>query len=65
MSQNVSLLCFHVLIEKFGICQLIENTTYPQTKGIDRLSSILSFVALKLSNVRRYALMIYGVWIEV
>jgi hypothetical protein len=34
---------------------IIEESDYPRTKEIDRLSSILSFVGLKLSNVRRYS----------
>jgi hypothetical protein len=55
MSQNVSLFCFRLLIEKYGITKIIQNSDYPQTKSIDRLSSILSFLALKLSNVRRYS----------
>jgi len=54
-SQNVSLLCFRLLIEEYGITELINNSMYPETKTIDRLSSILSFQALKLSNVRRYS----------
>ena len=52
-TQNVSLLCFRVLIEEYKITELINNSSYPETKTINRLSSILSFVALKLSNVRR------------
>jgi len=55
MSQNVSLFCFRLLIEKFGIAKIIQNSDYPQTKSIDKLSSILSFLALKLSNIRRYS----------
>ncbi len=55
MSQNVSLFCFRLLIEKYGITKIIQNSDYPQTKSIDRLSSILSFAALKLSNIRRYS----------
>ncbi len=54
-TQNVSLLCFRVLIEEYKIIELISNSSYPETKTINRLSSILSFVALKLSNVRRYS----------
>ena len=54
-SQSVSLLCFRILIEEYGIAELINNSLFPETKTIDRLSSILSFIALKLSNVRRYS----------
>lgn len=55
VSQNVSLLFFRVLIEEYGIADLITTSPYPETKTINRLSSILSFVALKLSNTRRYS----------
>ncbi|MGH2624927.1 MAG: transposase, partial [Sphingobacterium sp.] len=34
---------------------IINNREYPETKTINRLSSILCFVALKLSNFRRYS----------
>jgi len=54
-SQNVALFCFRLLIEKYGITKIIQQSAYPQTKGIDKLSSILCFVALKLSNIRRYS----------
>lgn len=49
------LLCFLPYIQKYGIDKLIETSDYPQTNTINRLSSILSFVCLKLSNVRRYS----------
>ena len=55
VSQNVSLLFFRVLLEEYSITELIEDSLYPQTKTINRLSSILSFLALKLSNIRRYS----------
>ena len=32
----------------------MENSNYPQTQSLTRVSAILSFIALKLSNVRRY-----------
>lgn len=53
-STSAGLLCFLPYINKFGIDKLIEESHYPQTESINRLSSILSFLALKLSNVRRY-----------
>jgi len=37
------------------IDQVIEQSLYPQTKQISRLSAILSFLALKLSSVKRYS----------
>jgi hypothetical protein len=53
-STSAGLLCFLPYIHKYGIDKLIEESLYPQTESINRLSSILSFLALKLSNVRRY-----------
>jgi hypothetical protein len=54
-SGSAGLLCFLPYISKYGIDKLIEDSDYPQTNTINRLSSILSFVCLKLSNVRRYS----------
>ena len=54
-SQNVGLLMFLPLIEKYGISKVIEQSLFPETRTINRLSSIMSFIALKLSNVRRYS----------
>ncbi len=42
-------------LQQYGIDKLIEESDYPETSTISRLSSILCFVALKLSNVRRYS----------
>jgi hypothetical protein len=53
-STSAGLLCFLPYINKYGIDKLIDESLYPQTESINRLSSILSFLALKLSNVRRY-----------
>ena len=54
-SQNsIGILCLLPYIQKFGIDKLIQESEYPETKSINRLSSILSFIALKLSNIRRY-----------
>lgn len=55
MSQNVGLFCFRIMIEHYGISDIIKSSNYPQTSSIDRLASILSFVALKISNIRRYS----------
>ena len=49
------LFCFIPYFERYGITQAISQSSYPETKGIDKLSSILAFQALKLSNVRRYS----------
>jgi len=54
-SDTVAILSFLPLIKKYGIDKVIQNSAYPETKDISRLSSILSFLALKLSNIRRYS----------
>lgn len=54
-SGSAGLLCFLPYLKKYGIDKLIETSDYPHTTTISRLSSILSFVCLKLSNVRRYS----------
>jgi transposase len=54
-SQLAGLLCVVPFISHYGIDKIISGSSYPQTSEINRLSSILSFVALKLSNVKRYS----------
>lgn len=54
-STSTGLLCFLPILKKYGIDRLIASSDYPQTKTINRVSSILSFVALKLSDIRRYS----------
>jgi len=54
-SSNTGLLIFLPIIYKYGIHSLIERSSYPFTKTINRLSSILCFLALKLSGVKRYS----------
>ena len=54
-SQLAGLLCVLPYIAHYGIHDAINASSYPQTQDISRLSSILSFVALKLSNVKRYS----------
>ncbi len=54
-SSSAGLLCFLPYVHRYGIDQIIGESDYPLTSVISRLSSILSFVALKLSNVRRYS----------
>ena len=54
-TQLAGLLCMLPCIVEFGIDKLIEQSLYPQTRDISRLSSILSFVALKLSDMKRYS----------
>jgi len=53
-STAAGVLCLLPYLEKYGIRQAIENSGYPGTSQINTLGSILSFVALKASNVRRY-----------
>lgn len=54
-SENaLGVLCILPYIEQYRIDRLIGRSLYPETKVVDRLSSILSFLVLKLSNVRRY-----------
>jgi len=50
----IGALCLMPYIQKFGIDRLITEAGYPETTVLSSLNSILSFVALKLSNVRRY-----------
>lgn len=51
---TIGILCLLPYIQQFGVDELIKKSNYPETKTIPRLNSILSFVALKLSSVRRY-----------
>lgn len=52
---NTGILTFLPYIRHYRLDEIIENSGFPQTKTISSLSSILSFLALKLSNVRRYS----------
>ena len=52
---SIGLLCLLPYFQEYGLDELIESSRYPETKTLPRLNSILSFVALKLSNVRRYS----------
>ena len=53
-SSDIGILCFLPIVRKYKIDTLIQKSLYPQTKVINRYSSIMAFIALKLSNVRRY-----------
>jgi len=53
-SKSVGVLCFLPFIKVYGIDKAIEASTYPGSEQIGKLSSILAFLALKLSNVQRY-----------
>ena len=54
-SANAGILMFLGLIKRYRIDQVINKSTYPATSQINKMSSILSFIALKLSNRRRYS----------
>ena len=51
---SIGLLGLLPYLQRYGIDQVIINSDYPETQTLNRLSSILSFVALKLSSIRRY-----------
>jgi len=53
-SASAGIMALLPYIEKFGINKIIEQSDYPGTNQISKLSSILSFIALKASNMRRY-----------
>lgn len=54
-STSAGILSLLPYIKKYGISDAILQSDYPQTKSINKLNSILSFVALKASNIRRYS----------
>lgn len=49
------LFAFLPFIREYGIDRLIGGSPYPETREIGKTSSILSFLALKLSDVKRYS----------
>lgn len=53
-SSSAGILSLLPYIKKYGIDTLIEKSDYPQTKQIGKINSILSFVALKASDIKRY-----------
>jgi transposase len=56
VAQNtLGVLCLLPYLQAYGIDTIIKQSAYPHSKTINRLSSILAFVALKLSDVRRYS----------
>lgn len=54
-SSNAGILMFLAVIKHYKIDKVISQSKYPETSLIDKTSSILSFLALKLSNRRRYS----------
>ena len=53
-SKGVGVLCFLPIIKAYGIDKAIERSSYPGTRQVKKLNSVLAFLALKLSNVQRY-----------
>jgi transposase len=54
-SRSTGIFAFLPYIKKYAIDQAIQGSSYPSTKAINKLSSILSFIALKLSSIKRYS----------
>lgn len=54
-SQLAGLLCFLPFVKAYGIDQIITGSAYPETKQLDRATSIYAFLALKLSSIKRYS----------
>jgi hypothetical protein len=54
-SSHTGLFAFLPIIIRYGIHRIIERSSFPFTRTISRMSSILCFLALKLSNVKRYS----------
>ena len=53
-SQNVGILMFLPLIEKYGISKVIEQSLFPETRTINRLSSIMSFIVSAQNSVAKH-----------
>ena len=53
-SSNAGILMFLGLIKRYKIDAVIDKSDYPGTSVIGKTQSILSFLALKLANRRRY-----------
>jgi len=54
-SSNAGILMFLGLIKRYKIDTVIGRSDYPETSVIGKTASILSFLALKLANRRRYS----------
>jgi len=54
-SSNAGILMFLAFIRDYGIDTVIARSGYPETSVINKTSSILCFLALKLANRRRYS----------
>ncbi|MCF6298137.1 MAG: transposase [Flavobacteriaceae bacterium] len=54
-TMSTGILAFLPYIKHYKIDKAIENSQYPETKCIPKMNSILSILALKLSNISRYS----------
>jgi len=54
-TNSTGIFTFLPYIKKFGLDKVIHDSSYPETKVINKLSSILSFLTLKLSSIKRYS----------
>jgi len=54
-SYHTGLFAFLQILFRYGIHRIIERSSYPFTRTDGSMSSILCFLALKLSNVKRYS----------
>lgn len=54
-SQAAGILCLLPFLKDYGLDTIIEQSHYPETNVINRRSSIFSFIALKVANIRRYS----------
>ncbi len=54
-SNTLGVLCFWPYIKMYGIDKAINRSDYPETGSIPKFPSIMSFLALKLSSIRRYS----------
>ena len=55
VSNSIGALCLLPYLQHYGLAQLLEGSSYPRSGPIPVVNALLSFVALKLSNVRRYS----------
>ena len=53
--QAAGMLCLLPWVRHYGLDSAIEQAGYPGTSSLPALQSVLAFVALKLSDVRRYS----------
>lgn len=54
-SSSGGLLCLLPYLNEMNLEEMVKQCAYPGTSSINAASSILSFIALKASNVRRYS----------